>query len=100
MKIVTEIEPQIQKEVVKEVPKEKILIASIRPQKGQFLWQFNLRTKELKKREDFHSTAQYNGGARKKIDREPDCLYVVAINKENAARKLNKLIDELEKQKL
>jgi hypothetical protein len=100
LKIVTDIEPPIQKEVVKEVPKQKILIASIRPKKGQFVWQLNLRTRELKKRCDYETTAQYKGGTRKKLDREADCLYVVAINKENAARKLNKLLDELEKQKL
>jgi hypothetical protein len=96
MKIVTELEPQIKKEVVKEIPKSKILLTTFHPQKGQFVWQYNIRTKELKKSDKYETIATLKGGTKKKLIREQDCLYTVAINKENAARKFIKIIDALQ----
>lgn len=96
MKIVTDIEPQIKKEVVKEIPKSKILITTITPKKGQFMWKFNMRTKELGRIAVFDSTVSLKGKVTKKLEREHDCLYAVAINRENAAKKIMKLLDAME----
>jgi hypothetical protein len=52
--------------------------------KGQSVWQFNMRTKELIKRVE------------NKFECEPYCLYVISINKENAAKKIIKLLDAME----
>lgn len=96
MKIVTDIQKPDKEAEIREIPKSKILLAQIKPKKGQFVWQFNMRTKELVRKTAYETHVNLNGAVNKKIEREPDCLYCAAINRENAAKKIMRLLDELE----
>ena len=97
MKIITDIQKPDKEKEVREIPKSKTLIDQTKLRKGQFVWKFNMKTKEFKKVTEFTDvTVKLNGSVHKKLLKEKDCLYVVAINKENAAKKIIKLLDVLE----
>ena len=85
----------IQKEITKEVHTETRHIASMQPQRGQQVWKYNPVTKELRPIEssDFEKVVvAYTGKTNKRLVMEKGCLYAVALNEKNAARKFLKLL--------
>lgn len=87
--------PRIEKQVDKEVRKEKKYIASMQPHPGQHIFKYNIQEKELSviSAEDFEkTTVDINGKVNKKLAIQKGCIYVVAINKKNATKKVLKLL--------
>ena len=88
----SEISPSDKVEIVAEtkVKKQVTHIGSLRKIAGLTLYQFNVRTKELKKAEFVLQRAEYaKGGAiRRQVKLEADCVYIQALNEKNAKRKL------------
>lgn len=62
-------------------------IGQIKPKRGHKLYEFNYVTKTLEE----VKTQTVNG--RKKYITQPDCIYVSALNKQNAAKKILKKLD-------
>lgn len=86
----------IQEEVKKLLPTKKEHIATMQPQKGQKVWKYNLAEKSLRSitQEDFEKvTSNLTGKVNKRLVMEKGSVYVVAINKKNAAKKCLKLLN-------
>ena len=87
------------KEETKEVrnvqqEKKQVLVGQIKPKRGHTLFEFNLRTKTIKKAEFEQSYIVFNkfGSKPNAINRKvmvaEDCVYISALNEKNALKKL------------
>ena len=99
------------KEVKKEQRKEMHLHGSMKIHKGHTLFEINLATKELNylvvgekpttkkiKKAEFEevpfNVLSKNKGVNKRVIMKDDCVYIPALNENNAIRKLLKKVDE------
>lgn len=94
-KIKVDSENQI--EVLKQtsVEKKRVLQNKIRPKRGHTLFKFNLETNEISKAEfkvekeiSFLDARMGLVSQNKEVDGEPNFLYVSALNKKNAIKKI------------
>ena len=84
----------------KPVEKKEVLIHTFRPQPGQKCWQYNFKTGKVTEAEYQMQNISYirageKNGVHRKIKMNTDCIYEVAINKENAIRKFRKKISNI-----
>lgn len=87
----TKINEDIQ--VVKPIKKELKLLNSIKPQKGHKCFEINTITNEIAEAEffeDYVSMFSSSYERKKKIRIKENCIYITALNKENALKKYNK----------
>ena len=81
----------------KEIEKKQKFHGTIRPHKGHTLFQINLNTKEITEAqfEDMpYVISQKNNGKKKRVIMLPDCVYISALNPNNALKKLLKSINK------
>lgn len=84
----------VEKQVDKEVRSEQKYIASMVPQKGQSVFKYSVKDKKISVigEADFEKqTVGLEGNVNKKLIIEKNHLYVVALNKKNAAKKFLKM---------
>jgi len=77
----------------KDQKQEYKLIGSLLLKRGLKLWSYNQTTGELKPAEIVRKVMiGYNGKEKKsnKVQFSPDCLYLQALNRKNAIKKINK----------
>lgn len=83
-------------QVVKPIKKELKLLGSLKPQKGHKCFEINLNTNEISEATYVESeivvlTSNADYKINRKVNVKQDCIYITALNKENAIKKLNKL---------
>lgn len=79
---------KVELNVKKKKKIEYVLQGTIKPQTGHFIWELNEETGEIKKAEFKRNTAVY--GAKlppQELVVKADCIYIPALNAENAKRK-------------
>lgn len=74
----------------KEVKKSGKHLANIFLNKGEFLWELNIKTMFLKPIAFDESIVNLDGKVSHKYEEKEDCLYTNAINVKNAERKFLK----------
>jgi hypothetical protein len=86
-------------EVLKQtsINKTREYIGTLRPQRGHTLFQFNQKTKELTKADfsvdkeiDFNDAVKGLTSQNKQVDGQEGMLYISALNKRNAIKKIFK----------
>lgn len=85
----------IEKQVDKEARKDLKHIASMMPHKGQFIFKYDMKERKVSVIQDSDHKKQsvgLNEKVNKKLILDKNCLYVVALNKKNAAKKFQKLL--------
>lgn len=89
--------PKMEVVAQKPVEQKTKLIGSMRPQKGQICWEYNTQTKELTPAEFQITSVSFDTPkVNKRILVKDGCVYVLAINKKNALKKVIKhLLDRL-----
>jgi hypothetical protein len=69
-------------------------IGSIHPHRGHSLFEINLETGTIEPAEctktDYVVNKDSSGSTNKKVVMKPDCVYISALNKDNALKKLAK----------
>lgn len=91
-------EKQKQPDTVQEVSipdkREYRKLGTLRPHKGQKIWEYNVKTKELKEAEFVTVDIAFGQiKVTKRINVKPDCAYVPAINKKNAMKHINNALN-------
>jgi len=77
-----------------EVKTEEKFVKSFRPHKGHTMFEINVKTGDVKKAEFERTELSYEKALKndfsdkKKIVMQPDCIYVSALNIQNAMKKL------------
>lgn len=84
---------EIEIRVQTEQEKQRVLVDEFIIHPGQSCWEFNLVTRDLQKAEIKTEFVTLNSSVKKEVTKKDKCLYVVALNKENAAKKINKMLD-------
>lgn len=79
---------QVTQEV--QVPKEYKFQGSVQMVPGLPLWEFNMKTLEIRKAEYKSENLTYHGGVKRELVVDPDCAYIQALNYKNALRKFKK----------
>ena len=70
---------------------EYILQGSLKPKKGQFIWEVNQLTGEIKKAEYKKTVAVFGGKIPpQELIIKPDCIYIPALNAKTAKDKYDK----------
>lgn len=98
MKELEKISPdKLEVAAVKPVKKESTIIKQFKPQPGQQLFEYSFATGKVSITKPDETNISYesalNGGReKKKVTRNPDCIYTVALNKRNAIKKFQKMI--------
>jgi hypothetical protein len=82
----------------KDMRKHAKHLGRVRLQKGQTLFEVNLQTRQVQPATYDEVAADLNGSVVKKVFVKDHCVYIPAINKENACRKFLKQFEEFEKQ--
>jgi len=78
----------IELNVKKKQEIEYVLQGTIKPQKGHFVWEVNEETGEIKKASFKRNTVLFGAAITpEELIIKPDCLYIPALNPENAKRK-------------
>jgi len=83
-------ENKVEINVKKQQEIEHLLQGSIVPKKGHFVWEVNEETGVIKKAEYKCDTVGYHSMVKKQPDKlivNPDCVYIPALNPENAKKK-------------
>ncbi|MFA6069820.1 MAG: hypothetical protein WC810_14650 [Janthinobacterium sp.] len=79
---------RIELSVKKKQEIEYVLQGTIKPQTGHFVWELNEETGEIKKAEFKRNTAVYGAELPpEELVVKADCIYIPALNAENAKRK-------------
>lgn len=97
MKINPEIEEKDKTELIqqKQIEKQQVLIGSILPKRGHTLFECNLyeNTVNAAKIENTANVVFIDGKpvVKKKVIKNKGCVYVSALNKKNAIKKVKKL---------
>lgn len=94
--MLTELETHLNKDVKTEVTIKKkqeieyVLEGTIKPKVGHKIWELNEETGEIKEAQYKSDTVSFNSNAvmdSEKLIRHSDCVYIPALNIENAKRK-------------
>jgi hypothetical protein len=72
----------------KQIENKKVFLGTARVRPGHRCFEINKITK-LVKEADYKIYAEFEKGVRKQVNVQPDCIYIIALNKENALRKYN-----------
>lgn len=92
--------PQDKIEILKQtkIEKERKLIRTIRPQKNHILFEFDLIKKEVRRAEfvkneeiSFEDALKGRTTQKKEVNGKEGCVYISAMNEENAWKKFFKL---------
>lgn len=76
----------------REIQKQQKFLGSVKNiQKGQKLWELNIKTKMITEVKEFETAATIKGGVHKKLVIKENCLYAVALNLKNAERHFLKM---------
>ena len=79
---------RIELNVKKKQEIEYVLQGSVKPQPGHFVWEVNEVTGEIKKAQFKRNTAVYGAELpTEELVVKSDCIYIPALNAENAKRK-------------
>lgn len=76
----------------KEVKKPIKLIGTVKPQRGQIMWELNLNDGAVNPATYNEATVNTKGEIRKKLIMKDGFLYALAINKRNAQKKFLKML--------
>jgi hypothetical protein len=76
----------------KEARKEVKFLGTIRPHKGQSMWQLNLSSGEVSLAVYKEVSVDTKGNVRKKLITEKGFMYCTALNKRNAYKKFGKML--------
>lgn len=83
------IKEEVKMQVECQQEKQKVLVDRFRKHPGQFVWEMNLRTQEIKLAEYSQEYADVNGGITREIIRKENHWYEPATNKKTAFKKFN-----------
>ena len=85
----TDSQDKVELNVKKKQEIEYVLQGTIKPQVGHFIWELNEETGEIKKAEFKRKTTAILGAAipPELMIVKPDCIYIPALNAENAKKK-------------
>jgi hypothetical protein len=78
---------------IKPIQKEKQLLATLKPQKGHRCFEINTATGEInealfdRKNVHYRITGNISGFVKKELLVKEGCVYITALNKENALKK-------------
>lgn len=79
---------KVELSVKKKQEIEYVLQGTIKPKAGHFVWELNEETGEIKKAEFKKTTAVFGAAIPpEELIVKPDCIYIPALNAENAKRK-------------
>lgn len=79
---------KIELNVKKKQEVEYVLQGTLKPQVGHFIWELNEETGEIKKAEFKKTTAVFGAAIPpEELIVKPDCIYIPALNAENAKKK-------------
>lgn len=83
------LENKVELNVKKQQQIESLLEGTIKPIKGHFVWEINEETGDIKKAEYRKDTvvAFSTQSHKEKLVTKPDCVYIPALNAENAKKK-------------
>ncbi len=87
----------------KEVEKQLKLIGTLKPKRGHTLFEINFKEGTIVEAEieqqDIHFQKAKNGrmSSNKKVIQKENCIYIPALNKKNASKKLLKLLEQQKK---
>ena len=73
----------------KQIEKKREFLGSVRPRPNQRCFEINRATGEANEAK-YKISATFGNGTKKEIDIQPNCVYVVALNKANALKKYKK----------
>lgn len=85
--LTSHIHPSIAIHAQKEVAKQKQFLGSLKLHKGQTCYEMNIKTGVITKAEYSEVKIDTSGAVIKTIITKENCLYLTAINEENASRK-------------
>lgn len=86
-------EERVKTEITKQVIKQKRWVGKLEPKPGQFTWELDLVTSEIKHAVIDEVRHDLRGKAHKRIFIKENSLYCCAINRENAEKHFKKLIN-------
>ena len=79
---------RVELNVKKKQEVEYVLHGTIKPKTGHFIWELNEETGEIKKAEFKKTTAVFGAVvASEELIVKPGCIYIPALNSENAKKK-------------
>lgn len=73
----------------KQVENKRVLTGSKRPHPNQRCFEINETTGECDEA-SYRSTVNFLSADRKEVDTKENCVYIIALNKENALKKYRK----------
>ena len=87
---------KVNEEIVKPIKKELKLLGTLKPQKGHKCFEINLSTNDVTEATFYDSEITILSSSmyspKRKIKIKENCIYITALNKENAIKKFNKMI--------
>jgi hypothetical protein len=79
---------------IRNIQSEYTLVGSIKPKKNHRVFEYNFETKEIKEAIYLEANITYsldgNHIKKRKIVKNKGCIYVSALNKKNALKRINK----------
>jgi len=90
LKVGVNSESRIEMNVKKQQEIEYVLEGTIKPKRGHYVWELNEETGEIKKAQYKRDTVAFNVFTEtppEKLIVNPDCIYIPALNAENAKKK-------------
>ncbi len=87
-----------EQEIVAEISKKKVWYHLAPPKKGQKVWKVDMKTHiidEVKQTDYSSITTTFKGGVKKELQMMKGFVYLVALNKANAARKYLELLKQI-----
>jgi len=81
-----------------QIEKKRVLIHTLKPERGHILFEFDLDKREVRRAKfvkpkeiSYLDVAQGLGKTNKEVDGKDGCIYISALNEENAWKKFLKL---------
>jgi len=84
---------KIEVNVKKQQEIEHVLEGTIKPKNGHFIWEINVADGSIQKASYKSDTVSFTNKMKRESERlivKPDCVYIPALNKENALKKYRK----------
>ena len=81
-------------QAVKPIIKKSKLIGKLTPQKGHKCYEINVKTGEINEAKYSYVGYDLNGLVKKEIATKENCVYITALNKANAGKKMKKMIQD------
>jgi cytochrome c2 len=81
-------------QALKPIIKKSKLIGKLIPQKGHKCFEINVKTGEINEAKYSYVGFDLNGKVRRDIATKENCVYITALNKANAGKKMKKMIQD------